>query len=97
MTETQATGTASPWATIWLSPRQTIGQIVATRPTYLALPLVVLGTIAALYALLFGYGFGGLVDEWRLWLVLVPAGAVIGIVSLYLSGLILCWVGMCGR
>jgi signal peptidase I len=94
MTETQATGTASPWATIWLSPRQTIAQIVATRPTYLALPLVVFGTIAALYALLFGYGFGGLVDEWRLWLVLVPAGAVIGIVSLYLNGLILCWVGM---
>jgi hypothetical protein len=46
MTQLEDAGSPSPCATIWLSPRQTIERILATRPTYLVLPLAMLGMVA---------------------------------------------------
>jgi signal peptidase I len=94
MTEIELTGFASPWATLWLSPRQTIERIVATRPSYLVLPLAALGTIAGLYTQVAGTGFEGMLTDWRLALGFLGLGAVLGIVWLYLGALVLSWIGM---
>jgi len=104
MTSIEDTGSASPLATLWLSPRQTIERIVSSRPTYLVLPLAVLGMIAGLYVELVSFGLadglladGRLADGlggWRLWLGFLLGGAVIGVIWLYLSSAILTWVGM---
>jgi len=67
MTQLEDTGSASasPWATIWLRPRQTIERIVATRPTYLVLPLAMLGMVAGFYMQLAGLGLAGGLSDWR--------------------------------
>lgn len=57
MTQMEHGGLASPWATLWLSPRQTIERIVAIRPTYLVWPLAMLGSIAGFYVQLLTVGF----------------------------------------
>ncbi len=93
MTQTEDAGAASPLATIWLSPRQTIERIVARRPTYLVLPLAMLGMVAGLYTQLAGAGLAGQLADWRLALGLVVGGAVFGLVWLYPSALILSWIG----
>jgi signal peptidase I len=93
MTSTEDAGAASPFATIWLSPRQTIERIVATRPTYLVLPLAMLGVVAGFYTQLAGAGLAGSLDDWRLALGFIVGGAVFGLVWLFASALILSWIG----
>ena len=83
----------SPWLTVWLSPRQTIEQLVAKRPNHLVWPLAVVGTVASLYSqitVVVGttYLFG-----WQLALSLVLFGALVGTIWLYLAGLTLSWIG----
>jgi signal peptidase I len=93
MTDMQDTAAASPLATLWLSPRATIERIVATRPTYMVLPLAMLGAIASFYVELLASGLAGHVGDWRLWLGVVIGGAVLGVAWLYLSALVLKWIG----
>ncbi|MFY9954271.1 signal peptidase I [Bradyrhizobium sp.] len=93
MTQMEHGGLASPWATLWLSPRQTIERIVAIRPTYLVWPLAMLGSIAGFYVQLLTVGFSEQFVDWRLWLGFVIAAGVFGIVWLYPSALILSWIG----
>ena len=93
MTPTQDAGAASPFATIWLSPRRTIERIVTTRPTYLVLPLAALGMAAGFYTQLAAVGLANVLSDWRLALGFVAASAVFGIVWLYPSALILSWIG----
>ena len=95
MTQLEDTGSASasPWATIWLRPRQTIERIVATRPTYLVLPLAMLGMVAGFYMQLAGLGLAGGLSDWRLALAFVAASAVFGLVWLFPSALVLSWIG----
>ena len=93
MTQMEDGGLASPWATLWLSPRQTIERIVATRPTYLVWPLAMLGSIAGFYVQLLTVGFSEQFVDWRLWFGFVIAAGVFGLVWLYPSALILSWIG----
>ena len=93
MTQTEDGGAAPPFATIWLSPRRTIERIVTTRPTYLVLPLAMLGMVAGFYTQLAGVGLAGALDDWRLALGFIVASAVFGIIWLYLSALLLSWIG----
>jgi signal peptidase I len=88
-----ASGTASPWTTIWLSPRETIARIVATRPAYLVLPLAILGMIGSFYTELLSFGVAAHLQGWKLWLGLVAAAAVAGVVWLYVSAFVLKWIG----
>jgi signal peptidase I len=88
-----ASRSASRWATIWFRPRQTIERIVATRPTYLVLPLAMLGMVAAFYMQLVGVGLAGLLGNWRLAVGFVVASAVFGLVWLFPLALILSWFG----
>src|SRR5215475_2159229 len=93
MTPLEDAGSASPWSTIWLSPRQTIERIVATRPTYLVLPLAMLGMVAGAYMQVLGVGFTYPLNDWRRALIFVVSGAVFGLIWLFPSALILSWVG----
>src|SRR5579859_1457135 len=76
MSAMQDAGAASPFATLWLSPRQTIERIVAGRPTYLVLPLAIVGTIASFYAELVLMGLADSLISWRLWLFFVAASEI---------------------
>jgi signal peptidase I len=97
MTQSEDAGSvsrsASPWTTIWLSPRRTIERIVATRPTYLVLPLAMLGTVAGFYTQLVGVGLADPLRDWRLALGFVVASAAYRLVWLFPSALILSWIG----
>jgi signal peptidase I len=90
MTETQDI-VPSPFATLWFSPQETIGRIVSTRPTYMVLPIAIIGTIAISYMELASHGMAGALGDWRMLLAVVLGGAVSGVVGLYLSGLMLTW------
>jgi len=94
MTELQETAFPSPWATLWLSPRQTIEQIVGRRPTYLVLPLAALGTVSAFYMQLVSVGLAAPFDDWRLSLLALIIAAGFGVIWLYPSALILSWIGL---
>lgn len=87
MTSTAKTGPASPWVTIWLSPRRTIDGIVATRPRHLVLLLAGLGAISGIGSQLIGFGFVSPLLDWRIFLGLAVVSAVIGIGWLYLAAL----------
>jgi len=93
MTQTPARIAASPFVTLWLSPRQTIERIVATRPQHLVVVLAVLGAIAGFYGQLVGLsGSAPPADLW-FWLGLIVGGGIYAIVWLYLDGVILSWIG----
>jgi signal peptidase I len=83
----------SPWLSVWLSPRQTIEQIVATRPTHLVWVLAILGSIAGFYGQIASLGGTTYFSDWRVALGFVLLSAVVAIVWLYLSALILSWIG----
>ena len=93
MTDMPDTRAASPFATLWLSPRATIERIVATRPTYLVVPLAMAGTVALFYLELLVGGLTGHLTNWRFWLGVVIGGALYGIAWLYLSALVMKWIG----
>jgi signal peptidase I len=89
MTSMEETGSRSPFWTLWLSPGSTIERIVATRPRHLVLLLAILATIGGLFDQMASFAGAGPFAGLRFWLGLVVVGAVIGIVSLYVSALIL--------
>jgi len=94
MTEMQETDFPSPFATLWLSPRQTIQRIVGRRPTYLVLPLAALGTVCGFYMQLVSVGLAAPWDDWRLSVLALVIAAGFGIIWLYPSALILSWIGL---
>ena len=83
----------SPFKTLWLSPRQTIEQIVATRPTYLVWLLAILGTIASFYGQIASIDGAAYLADWRVALGFALLSAVVGIVWVYISALILSGIG----
>ncbi len=94
MTETPDSVTASPFVTLWLSPRRTIERIVATRPRHLVILLAVLGAIAGFYGQFVGLSGNPPPDTMWFWLALVAGSGVYAIVWLYLDGAILSWIGL---
>ena len=83
----------SPWLTVWLSPRRTIERLVAARPTYFVWPLAVIGTFASLYSqssVIYGASY---LLNWQLVLSILVFGALIGLIWLYVAGLMLSWIG----
>ncbi len=93
MTSMEETSSRSPFRTLWFSPGPSIERIVATRPHHLVWPLAILATIGSLYGTMVGLAGASPFAGSRFWLGLVVFGAVYAIVSLYVSALILSWVG----
>jgi signal peptidase I len=82
----------SPWITLWLSPRLTIENIVATRPRQFVWMLAILALVAALYGQLVNVGAERLLADWRFWLGFVLVCAIAGPALLYVSASILSWI-----
>ncbi len=93
MTTTHDIGPRSPWISIWLSPRQTIDQILATGPQRFVWLLAALGTIASIHSQALSFGFLEGMAGWRVWFCFLAGGAAIGILFLHLNALILRGVG----
>ena len=82
----------SPFISIWWRPRQTIEDIVASRPGYMVLPLAVLGGAASAVGLLTTYGAGSELTGWRALLACIVGGGILGIVNLYFFAAVTGWV-----
>jgi signal peptidase I len=93
MTLSQEANLKSPWMTIWLSPRQTIDALLATRPRHLVWVLATLGAMASFYGLALSFGLTSQLLDWRILLGFVVASVVYGGVWLCLSALVLSWIG----
>jgi signal peptidase I len=83
----------SPWVSVWLKPRQTIAHILATRPRQGIWLLASLGAISGFAGQLLGFGLTSKLYDWCVLLALAVAGAVYGVVSLYLTAFVLKWIG----
>jgi signal peptidase I len=93
MTPVQEANSKSPWMTIWLSPRQTIDDVLATRPRRLIWLLASLGMIAGFYGQLLAFGLTSQLLDWRFLLGFVIVSAAIGVAWLYLAALVYSWIG----
>ena len=82
----------SPFISIWWRPRQTVEDIVASRPGYMVLPLAVLGGAASAVGMLTAYGAGSELTGWRALLACVVGGGILGIVNLYFFAAVTGWV-----
>ena len=93
MTQTPARSSASPFVTLWLSPRQTIERIAAARPQPLVvIVLAVLGMIGSLYGQIDRLSGMTPSESW-FWFGLVTAGTILGIIWLYLEAMLFSWIG----
>src|SRR5262245_4679253 len=81
-----------PLISVWFSPRQTIERIVAERPRYLLLPLVMLGGAASVVNMLVGYGAGGELIGWQTLLACVVGGAIYAVFNLYVLAIFTGWI-----
>src|ERR1043166_6108892 len=82
-----------PLISVWFSPRQTIERIVAERPRYLVLPLVMLGGAASVANMLIGYVAGGEIIGWRMLLACIVGGAAFAVFNLYVLAVFTGWIG----
>jgi signal peptidase I len=82
-----------PLISVWFNPRQTIERIVAERPRYLVLPLVMLGGAASVANMLIGYGAGGEIIGWRMLLACIVGGAAFAVFNLYILAVFTGWIG----
>src|ERR1700681_740053 len=84
---------ASPWLSVWLKPRDTIGQVLATDPRRHVLLLATLGAIAGFVAEVIKAGHATQLLDWRVAAMVAAGGAIFGIVGLYVYGLFFRWSG----
>jgi signal peptidase I len=79
----------SPWFSIWTRPRDTISYVLARDPRRHVLLLAAIGGIAALVNHLFQTGGRAGLVGWPVAVAIAVGGAFLGIVGLYLNGLLL--------
>lgn len=84
---------ASPWRSVWLKPGPAIQHIVAANPRR---HLWLLGSLSGICSLVVQLAFSEwrtMLLDWR-WLAgILPGGAILGIVGIYLLGLFFRWSG----
>jgi signal peptidase I len=93
MTATNTSAAPSPWRTTWLAPRETIARLVATDPRRDVLLLAVLGGVSGLIGNVIAERPAWLTSSWQLPALTVVGGALVGVISLYLTGFLLRWSG----
>lgn len=86
-------GTLNPWFSMWTKPRATIAQIVARDPTHLVLPLAAISGFSQALDRASMRSAGDTLDLSVIFLFAAIGGAVGGIITLYLGGLLLRWTG----
>ena len=85
---------ASPWLSVWLKPRDTIGRVLASDPRRHVLLLAALGAIAGFVAELTKAGLVLQLLDWRLAAIVAGGGAICGILGLYIYALFFRWGGL---
>ena len=83
----------NPWLTMSLSPRATIRHIITTDPRRHVILLAVLYGIAETFSRASGLNLGDVVPFLGVILLCLSLGGLGGIVSLYVGGALLTWVG----
>ncbi len=73
----------SPWLSVWLHPRDTIERIVATNPKRHVLLLAAIGGVSQILSPLIYAGFTFALIDWRQIAIGAVAGAILGVVALY--------------
>jgi signal peptidase I len=81
-----------PWLTVWLKPGDTIERVLAGNPRHSVWVLAALGGMASASQLINGELPSASFD-WRVLTALAIAGAVYGVVALYINALCLLWIG----
>jgi signal peptidase I len=76
-------GKTSPWLSVWLSPRATIGRIVAADPRRQVWLLSSLGLMSSVAIQVLLGPWAGVLLDWRALAGLVLFGAIFGIIGLY--------------
>lgn len=82
-----------PWFKIWIWPRRTIREIVDYDPNYLVIPLAMIYGINGALRTARRESWG---DDFNIVLLIAIAcgvGLIVGIISLYIGGAILAWIG----
>src|SRR5258708_33093014 len=93
---TSAAASASkplPWLSVWWRPRDTIELVVITDPKYHALLLAVISGVSTILYQGINAGFTTELLDWRLIAIGAIAGAISGVVTLYISAAIFSWSG----
>jgi len=83
----------SPWLTIWIFPRRTIRQIVNSNPSK---NVILLSALAGIFGFLdraMGNNLGDIVPILYLILLILILGPLLGIIAVYIGGIILNWTG----
>ena len=83
----------NPWFSMWLHPRRTIRQIVATNPDRLVLLLAAVGGIAEAFANAESKSTGDKESLMSILLISLILGPIGGIVGLWVGGSLLHWTG----
>jgi signal peptidase I len=84
---------ASPWLSVWLKPRDTIGRVLVTDPRRHVLLLAAIGAIGGFVAEVIEAGHATQLLDWHVAALVAVGGAIVGIVSLYVYGLFFRWSG----
>lgn len=87
------TQTQNPWLTIWTEPRGTIRGIVDANPQHRVILLAILSGIAQFLSRASNNSLGDKVPIHGIFLVSLIIGPILGVVSLYIGGVILMWTG----
>jgi signal peptidase I len=83
----------SPLISIWFRPRDAIDHVLRTNPRRHVLVLAALAAVAQIaFLLIQSYGFWPGLLDWRIVAAVILGGAVLGIVTLYVSGWVLKWL-----
>jgi len=83
----------SPWLSVWWRPRDTIERIVATNPKHHVLLLAAIGGVSQILSQLIYAGFTIELIDWRLVAIDTIVGAILGVVTLYVSAVLFSWGG----
>lgn len=83
----------NPWLSIWTQPRATIRAIVEVDPERYILILAALAGFGETLGRASSKNFGDLFSPFSILMLTVIIGGLGGIISLYISGAILSWVG----
>jgi signal peptidase I len=87
--------TSSPWLSVWFKPRRVVESILATNSGRYVLLLAALGMISEIAAqLIIASGLSTALLDWRVVAAVILIGAVVGVLSLYLTACFLKWAGL---
>jgi len=88
---------SSPWLSVWFAPRATIERVLATQPRRHVLLLAALAGVSNVINHLVDHSWTAIAVDWRTVPVIALAGALVGILGLYISAFFLQWgAGMFG-